>query len=117
MWIAARERLADEDASRRADRLQPTFGGKVEGAVELREDVVCEREDARETDVDPRRREPLAPEHDLGLPGEEPCDVDAVAAEVHECAAVELGAQPHVVGILERRRERRSQLPELADPA
>ena len=88
---------------------------QVEAAVEVPEHVVRKAEDGGEAEVDAGRADDLLGAHDLGLAGHEPGDVDAVAADVEERPAAELGAQTDVAGPDERERELRANEAERAD--
>ena len=72
------------------------------------EHAAGERERAGEAHVDAvgRGRSDLAPADALGLAGEQPHRAHAVAADVHQPAAVERRLQPHVVRPVRRRRGR-----------
>ena len=86
--------------------------------MELGEHVVGERERRAEAHVDAAAAEHLPRDDALGLTSEEAGRRDAVAAEIAERSAVELGRQPGVAGV---RRQREPEVgpdhPQLADGA
>src|SRR5690242_1511904 len=83
--------------------------------MEQTEGVLAELQHPGEADVDALAAEPLASEDERRLTGERPLHADAVAAEIHQGAAVEPGIETHVRLVGEREREERAELPHLAD--
>ena len=68
-----------------------------EAGRELRDEAAREVEEPREPDVDAGRAGQGDAVHDVGfLAGDEPRPTDAVAADIHERAAIEIGPQPDV---------------------
>ena len=100
-----------------ADRLHALPVRQRERGVELRDDVAGEAERSVEVDVDARRADHLLAVHVLGLAAEQPRAADAVAADVHQRAAVEVGDHPDVAQVAQREAERRADVAEPADRA
>ena len=69
-----------------------------------------------ECHVDPGRADHLHAPDALRLAGEQPSTADAVAADVHQRAAVELGKRAHVGEVVEREPERRFDRAQPARP-
>src|SRR5262249_60604394 len=113
--VAARPRLRHDDLRRRTDRLEPGLVREVERAMELCEHVAGELHDAVETHVDPGVADDLATEDELRLSCDESAAADAVAADIHQRAAVELRPEPDVLAVREREAEPRVQRAKLAD--
>ena len=98
-------RIVEEERPVAADRLELVAFGKSRPAVELGEDVTREAHRAREDPVGSARADELLPVHALGLTAEQTRSTDAVAADIHQAAALELGAQSDVLRVVERKAE------------
>src|SRR5262249_29402855 len=94
--VAAAHRVRHDELALGADRLEPVSLRKVEPAVNPPEAVVRNPQPPDKPDVAPPAAQALAPEDELRLPPQQPLHADAVAAEIHQRAAVELWAQAHV---------------------
>ena len=87
-----------------------------EARGELRDRAAREGQDAGQPQVHARRPDLLRREHPGGLlAGQQPGATDAVAADVHQRAAVEVGPEPDVGLVLEGEREGRPDRLEAAD--
>ena len=73
--------------------------------MKLAEHVVCELQQPGEAEVDPARARALPPEDELRVTGEQALHADAVAAQIHQGAAVELRKQADVGFVREREGE------------
>src|SRR2546423_889544 len=83
-------RIVEEERALAADRLELVPLGRRGSAVEDSEHVAREAQRAREEPVRPGLADPGFPVHALGVPaGDEARAVDAVAADVHQCAALD----------------------------
>ena len=96
-----------------SDRLQPLPLRQRERRVEDPDDVVREAQDPVEVDVDAGGADHLLAVDALRLAAEEARAADAVAADVHQRPAVEVGDHADVVVVEQRKAERR---PDLAQP-
>jgi len=110
-------RVGEEERALLADGLQLVARGQHEPAVDLRDDVVGEAERAGERDVDAARAERLLAVHALGLARQQARAADAVAADVHQRASVEVGEQADVLRVVEEEAERGPDEPQPADRA
>ena len=100
-----------------ADGFHALAIGQRERGVELGDDIVREAERPVEVDVDPGRADDLLAVDPLGLASEQARAADAVAADVHQRTAVEVGRQPHVADLGQREAERRADVVEPSDRA
>ncbi len=87
--------LGDYERGGLANYLEPGAGREPETAVDLGDDVTGPAQQARKDDVDAGLGD-LTAERAAGLAGEIAGGVDAVTADVHERAAVEMWRQPDV---------------------
>ncbi len=110
-------RIVQEERAFAADRLELVAVRHRGPAVEGREHVVREAQRPGEHPVGARRPEPGLAVDVLGLAAEEARAADVVTADVHQRAALDIGAQADVVLVVERVAERRADEPQLADRA
>ena len=90
---------------------------QIEAAVDRREHVAGEAQQPGEAHVDAVAAPNLLRVHRERLAREQPGGAHAVAADVHQRAALERRLQAHVAGPLEQERERRPDQAQLADLA
>ena len=106
--------VVEEDRAFRADRLQLVTKGELQTAVELGDHVSRERHRPGEGDVDPGLSRRHA-EDALRLTGQEPGAADAVATNVHQSAAVQIGREPDIGWIRQGEAEGGADGTELPD--
>ena len=99
------------------DDLHPLAPRRAERGLELPDDVVRAAQRPVERHVDPGRPRDLLAAHVLRVARDEADPADAVAADVHQRAAVELRQRTNVRQVLERERERRLDGAEPSDGA
>src|SRR5437588_1335765 len=110
-------RVVEEERALLADRLELVARRQDEPAVDLAEDVVGEAEGPGERDVDTARAERLLAVHALGLARQQTRAADAVAPDVHERAALEVGQQADILRVVEEEAEGGPDEPQPADRA
>src|SRR5207302_10907444 len=115
VWVSTAHWIANDERSLRSDSLEAASRGQVEATMELAEHVARELQNAGEADVHPGRTRPLPPEGKFRLSRQQPLHADAVAAEVHQSPAVQLGQPTDIRVVGERPREQRPHLSELPD--
>ena len=115
--LGAVPRIVEEERPLGADRLELVALGQRRAAVEERVDVAREAHRAAEDPVRPARADVGLAVHRLGLAGEQARAAHAVAAHVHQAAALDVGAQADVVRVVERVAERGADDAQLADRA
>src|SRR6185437_4892282 len=93
-----RKGVRDENRCLLADHLQPRPAWDDEAAVEVADDSVRERQRSREDDVDPAWADHLLTSGALWLAGDQAEAADAVAADVHQRAAVEGRVEACIAG-------------------
>jgi hypothetical protein len=92
--------IVEEQRALGADHLELVAIGHVDAAVEMRHDVAGEAHGPGEADVHAVPAGHLLARHLDRLAGHHPRAAHAVAPHVHQGAALELGRQPHVVGVV-----------------
>ena len=110
-------RVVEEERALAADRLQLVPVRQRGAAVERRDHVVREAQQPAEDPVGAGRPVPRLAVHATGSPPRRRDAADAVAADVHERAALDVGAQADVVHVVQRVRERGPDDAQLADRA
>src|SRR5262249_33612984 len=105
---AAVPRVAGEERALAADHLELVLVDEGGAAVEHREDVVGEAQRAREDPVGASRAVPRLAGGTFRLAAEEPRAADAVAADVEQRAAFEVGSKSNVRLVVERVAEDRA---------
>src|SRR5439155_3338509 len=108
-------RIVEEQRAFAADRFELVARRQRRAAVEEPEDVVGETHRAGEDPVGAARADQLLPEDQLRLAGKQPRAADAVAADVHQAAALDVGAKPDVLGVEDREAEAGAYDAELPD--
>ena len=98
-----------------ADDLEQVLAGEREAGVEVGRDFVRKPHDAGERDVDAVAADRLLARHPLGLAGDQTGAAHAVAADVHQRAAVERGAEPDIRRVVGDEPERGADDPDAAD--
>jgi len=113
--LAAQPRVVDFHRAVGADQLQEVAPGDVQPRIERREYVAGEAHRAREQEIDSVIVQSLLAVDPLWLPRDEPREVDAVAPNVHQRAALQLAKQPHIVLFGDHEALRRADQPQMTD--
>src|SRR5207237_9884447 len=98
-------RSGEEERALAADRFELVARRQRRPAVEEPEDVIGETHRAGEDPVGAARADQLLPEDQLRLAGKQPRAADAVAADVHQAAALDVRAEPDVFRVEDREAE------------
>src|SRR5262249_25822314 len=115
--LVAVPRIVEEQRALAPDRLELVAIGERRGAVERGEHVAGEPQRAREGPVGACRPEPRLAPYALRLAAEQPGARDVVTPDVHQRAALDVRAQPNVLFVEQRIRERRPDQAQIADGA
>ena len=106
--LARVERVVEDQLAALADDAQPVPERRVQRAVDHGEHVAGEAHGGGKAHVDAVAADDLLGADVHGLAGDEPRRRDAVAADVHQGAALELARQAHVAVALQQEAERSS---------
>ena len=109
--------VVEEERALVAHDLELVTFGEDEAAVELADHVPREAHRPGEEDVDAARADELLAVDRLRLAGEQARPADAVTADVHERAAVQVGGEADVLDVAEAEAEGRADELERADRA
>src|SRR5215475_6409070 len=107
--------IVQEERALAADRLELVALHERSAAVEGGDDVAGEAKRPGEDPVGPRRAVPRLAPDPLRLAPEQPRARDVVTTDVHQRAALHVGAEANVLAVVEPVREGRADQPELAD--
>ncbi len=110
-------RIGEVEAGLLTDDLQVEAIVEDQPAVEVGDHVAGEPHPAAEGDVDAVTANHLHAAHELRLAGQQPRCAHAVAADVHQRASLQIGAQAHVSRIVEVEAEGGADEPQAADRA
>src|SRR5262245_52265785 len=107
--------IVEEERAVASDRLELVTLGKSRPAVELCDDVTGKAHRTGENPVGAAGADVLLPVHLVRLAREQAGAADAVAADVHQAAALDIRSQTDVLRVVQRIAEARADEPEVPD--